>query len=152
MLLAEEEYYEHRQRHGYGRRREHRPGAARLRGLEGVEARGQGVVLLAGHEGRGIYVLVPHVDEHHQRRHDDAGLRQGQDYAGDDLQIRRTVHARGLLDLRRDGVEVALHVPEAEDGHGAGVDDDEAQPVVHKAQGPQQAVDGEHAQYGREAV
>ena len=152
VLLAEEEDDEHGQRHGYGRRGEHRPGAAHLRRLQRVEAGGQGVARLACHEGRGVDVLIPDVDEHHERRDHHAGLRERQHDAGHDLKVRRAVHPRRLLDLHGHGVEVALHVPEAEHGHGARIDYDEAQPVVYEPHGPQQPVDGEHAEYGREGV
>src|SRR5699024_12760158 len=65
---------------------------------------------------------------------------------------------RGVLSIlsfptrRSSDLEVALHIPKGEHSHGAGVDQDEPQPVVDQPQGAQEPVDGKHTQNRGEGV
>ena len=94
-------------------------------GTNCLQARAEGVVVAALHEGDGVRHLAPRGEERVERGDREARTGQRQDDAPEGAERAEPVERGGLVELARDGVEVAAQHPRAERHRDGEVGDDQ---------------------------
>src|SRR6202453_3838627 len=109
--------------------------------VEFEHADGDGKDRLAIEEHEGEHELLPDRDEVQRVADDDAGDRERQDHLGEDLEVRRALDLRRLLDIARDGRHEAAQNQDL-GGHAVNaVNDDQANAGVEQVEPAQDVVE-----------
>ena len=111
--------------------------------VEDVDADGDGLQRVSGHERQGDRVFIPGIDEHEDQRGDDAGCGHRQEHPDQGADRSAAVDLGGLLHLGGDGQKRSAQQPDRERLVECGVQKDQAEQAVHEAEVRHQLVDAD---------